>query len=84
MPGVAGGAMLVFVPAVAMFAIVTLMGGGSTELIGNTIQKQFTSGKNQPFGAALGTLLLGVFLVAFALAGRFRTDGGKPEPLKHS
>ena len=72
LPGVAGGAMLVFVPAVAMFAIVTLMGGGSTELIGNTIQKQFTSGKNQPFGAALGTLLLLVFLAAFALAGRFR------------
>ncbi len=72
MPGIAGGAMLVFVPAVAMFAIVTLMGGGSTELIGNTIQKQFTSGKNQPFGAALGTLLLLVFLIAFALAGRFK------------
>ena len=74
MPGVAGGAMLVFVPAVAMFAIVTLMGGGSTELIGNTIQKQFTSGKNQPFGAALGTLLLAVFLAASALAGRFRRE----------
>lgn len=72
LPGVVGGAMLVFVPAVAMFAIVTLMGGGSTELIGNTIQKQFTSGKNQPFGAALGTLLLLVFLAAFAAAGRFR------------
>ena len=80
LPGVAGGAMLVFVPSVAMFAIVTLMGGGSTELIGNTIQKQFTSGKNQPFGAALGTLLLVVFLAAFALAGRFREGvSGKPE-----
>ena len=73
--GVAGGAMLVFVPSVAMFAIVTLMGGGSTELIGNTIQKQFTSGKNQPFGAALGTLLLLVFLAAFALTGRFKSSG---------
>ena len=68
-PGIVGGAMLVFIPAVAMFAIVTLMGGGSTEFIGNTIQKQFTTGRNQPFGAALGTLLLLVFLVAFALAG---------------
>ena len=77
LPGITGGAMLVFVPAVAMFAIVTLMGGGSTELIGNTIQKQFTSGKNQPFGAALGTLLLGLFLVVFALAGRF---GAKTKP----
>ena len=68
LPGIVGGALLVFVPAVAMFAIVTLMGGGSTELIGNTIQKQFTSGRNQPFGAALGTLLLLVFLAAFAAA----------------
>jgi spermidine/putrescine transport system permease protein len=80
MPGIAGGALLVFVPSIAMFAIVTLMGGGSTELIGNTIQKQFTSGRNQPFGAALGTLLLLVFLGAFALAARYssarRTSSG--------
>jgi spermidine/putrescine transport system permease protein len=71
LPGIAGGALLVFVPSIAMFAIVTLMGGGSTELIGNVIQKQFTSGRNQPLGAALGTLLLAVFLAAFAVAGRY-------------
>ena len=71
LPGIAGGALLVFVPSIAMFAIVTLMGGGSTELIGNTIQKQFTSGRNQPLGAALGTLLLTVFLAAFAAAARY-------------
>jgi spermidine/putrescine transport system permease protein len=80
LPGIAGGSLLVFVPSIAMFAIVTLMGGGSTELIGNTIQKQFTSGRNQPLGAALGTLLLLVFLAAFALAGRYssarRTSSG--------
>lgn len=70
LPGVMGGSLLVFVPAVAMFAIVTLMGGGTTELIGNTIQKQFTTGRNQPFGAALGTLLLLIFLAAFAFAAR--------------
>lgn len=77
MPGIAGGALLVFVPSIAMFAIVTLMGGGSTELIGNTIQKQFTSGRNQPFGAALGTLLLVIFLAAFALAGRSYSSARK-------
>jgi spermidine/putrescine transport system permease protein len=80
MPGILAGTMLVFVPSIAMFAIVTLMGGGSEELIGNTIQKQFTSGRNQPFGAALGTLLLLIFLAAFALAGRYssarRTSSG--------
>ncbi len=77
LPGVVGGATLVFIPAVAMFAIVTLMGGGTTELIGNTIQKQFTTGRNQPFGAALGTLLLLVFLAAFAVAGRLGKSGGR-------
>ena len=68
LPGITSGAALVFIPSIAMFAIVTLMGGGTTELIGNTIQKQFTTGRNQPFGAALGTLLLLIFLVAFAFA----------------
>ncbi len=74
LPGIIGGVLLVFVPAVAMFAIVTLMGGGSTELIGNTIQKQFTSGRNQPFGAALGTMLLLVFLAALALGRVYHRD----------
>jgi hypothetical protein len=32
--------------------------------IGEVIFKQFTSGRNQPFGAALGTLLLVIFVVA--------------------
>ncbi len=86
LPGVVGGAMLVFIPAVAMFAIVTLMGGGSTELVGNTIQKQFTTGRNQPFGAALGTLLLLIFLTAFALAakvGATRERGINPSSPAH-
>ncbi len=63
-PGIAAGALLVFVPAIAMFAITTLMGGGANPTIGEVIQKQFTSARNQPFGAALGTLLLLLFFVS--------------------
>jgi len=66
-PGIAAGAMLVFVPSIAMFAITTLMGGGTNPTIGEVIFKQFTSGRNQPFGAALGTLLLIVFIIALWL-----------------
>lgn len=63
-PGIVAGALLVFVPSVAMFAITNLMGGGSNPTIGEVIQKQFTSARNMPFGAALGTLLLILFCVA--------------------
>ncbi|MCX6975403.1 MAG: ABC transporter permease subunit, partial [Verrucomicrobia bacterium] len=35
-PGIAAGAMLLFVPSIAMFAITTLMGGGTNPTIGVT------------------------------------------------
>ncbi len=63
-PGIAAGALLVFVPSIAMFAITSLMGGGGNPTIGEVIQKQFTSARNPPFGAALGTLLLLMFFLS--------------------
>jgi spermidine/putrescine transport system permease protein len=67
-PGFVAGATLVFVPSIAMFAITTLMGGGTNPNIGEVIFKQFTSGRNQPFGAALGTILLFVFILCLWLS----------------
>jgi spermidine/putrescine transport system permease protein len=69
-PGISAGAMLVFVPSIAMFAITTLMGGGTNPTIGEVIFKQFTSGRNQPFGAALGTILLLIFIAVLWFAHR--------------
>jgi spermidine/putrescine transport system permease protein len=69
-PGITAGALLVFVPAIAMYAITTLMGGGSNPTIGEVIQNQFTRARNQPFGAALGVLLMLLFLVCFFVLGR--------------
>jgi len=74
-PGITAGALLVFVPSIAMFAITTLMGGGGNPTIGEVIFKQFTSGRNQPFGAALGTLLLLIFVIALW----FTRNSGKEE-----
>jgi spermidine/putrescine transport system permease protein len=73
-PGIAAGAMLVFVPSIGMFAITTLMGGGANPTIGEVIFKQFTSGRNQPFGAALGTILLAIFLIVLWLTNRHREE----------
>jgi spermidine/putrescine transport system permease protein len=73
-PGIAAGVMLVFVPSIAMFGITTLMGGGTNPTVGEVIFKQFTAGRNQPFGAALGTMLLFIFILALWLAKRQRTE----------
>ncbi|MBN8710125.1 MAG: ABC transporter permease [Verrucomicrobia bacterium] len=72
-PGIVAGALLVFVPSIAMFAITNLMGGGDPPTIGEVIYKQFTSGRAQPFGAALGTLLLLIFIFTLWI-GRRRSE----------
>jgi spermidine/putrescine transport system permease protein len=69
-PGVVAGTLLVFVPSIAMFAITNLMGGGDPPTIGEVIYKQYTSGRNQPFGAALGCLLLVIFFISLWLTRR--------------
>lgn len=72
-PGIVAGAMFVFIPSIGMFAIADLMGGGRVPLVGNVIQNQFGQGRNWPFGAALGALLLVLFLGLLAWA--LRSDG---------
>ncbi|MBE2181730.1 MAG: ABC transporter permease [Chthoniobacterales bacterium] len=71
-PGIAAGILLVFVPAIAMFAITTLMGGGGNPTIGEVIQNQFTRARNQPFGAALGVLLLILFIFSLWATTKLR------------
>ena len=72
-PGVVAAAMFVFVPSIGMFAIADLMGGRRVPLIGNVIEEQFGSARNWPFGSALGTVLLTLFLGLLAWA--LRRDG---------
>ena len=73
-PGIVAGALLVFVPSIAMFAITTLMGGGKVPTIGEVIQKQFTTARNPPFGAALGTILLLIFIISLWATRRHREE----------
>ncbi len=73
-PGIAAGVLLVFVPAVGMYAISSLMGGGKTPMIGDVIQNQFFTGRDWPFGSALGITLVAMFIIAFALFAKFRSS----------
>ena len=69
-PGIIAGIMLVFIPSLGMFAISGLMGGGSQQMIGDVIYKQFSGANNPPFGAALGTLLLIIFAIGLWFTNR--------------
>jgi spermidine/putrescine transport system permease protein len=74
LPGVAAGTLLVFVPAIAMFAITDLLGGARVPLIGNVIQNQFLQARDWPFGAALGMVFMGLFAVTYWLLLRWRGE----------
>lgn len=69
-PGIFAGTLLVFLPAIGMFAITDLMGGARTPLIGNVIQNQFFQARDWPFGAALGIVFMGMFALTYWIIQR--------------
>ncbi len=75
-PGVVAGLLLVFIPAIGMFAITDLMGGKTVPMIGNVIQNQFFQARDWPFGAALGMTLLFMFTIAFWFSTRKSEERG--------
>jgi len=55
-PGLWAALVLTFVPALGMFLVPDLLGGGRHQLLGNLIQRQFAG--DWPFGAALAVVLI--------------------------
>ncbi|HXC50809.1 MAG TPA: ABC transporter permease [Candidatus Limnocylindrales bacterium] len=66
-PGISAGALLVFVPALGLYAVNDILGGGKVDMIGNIIENQFKNARNWPFGAALGMTLVAAFATALWL-----------------
>ena len=65
-PGITAGVLLVFVPALGLYAVNDILGGGKVDMIGNIIENQFKgNARNWPFGAALGITLMVAFAIAF-------------------
>lgn len=57
-PGIIAGSLLVFIPALGLFFIPDLMGGGKAMYIGNLIKNQFLTARDWPFGSAVSVFLL--------------------------
>jgi spermidine/putrescine transport system permease protein len=74
-PGITAGILLVFIPALGLYAVNDILGGGKVDMIGNIIENQFKgNARNWPFGSALGITLLVAFGVAFWFTGRRQQD----------
>jgi spermidine/putrescine transport system permease protein len=75
LPGVAAGALLVFIPALGSFLTPDLLGGAKEMMIGNLVQNQFSAARNWPFGSAASFILMMVVLVAVLVYLRRRGRG---------
>lgn len=71
LPGLAVAVLLTFVPAMGMFVVPDLLGGGKFDLVGNVIERQFKSSRNWPLGAALSLTLMSLTLAGVMMAWRF-------------
>jgi len=66
-PGIAGGAIIVFIPALGNFIVPAILGGAKVMMLGNLIEQQFLSARNWPFGSALAMMVLSVMLLIMAI-----------------
>ena len=71
-PGMAAGAVLVFIPCLGAYLTPDLLGGGKSVMLGNLIQNQFTTARDWPFGSAasLALMLASALLLACLLRTR--------------
>jgi spermidine/putrescine transport system permease protein len=70
MPGIIAAALLTFIPTIGDFVTPSLLGGAQTTTIANVVQVIFTSGRDWPYGSALGFLLMVLTLGGTLLALR--------------
>jgi putrescine transport system permease protein len=63
MPGIVGGCLLVFIPAVGEFTIPALLGGADTLMIGRVLWDEFFVNRDWPVASAVSIVLLLLLLV---------------------
>lgn len=77
LPGIMGGAVIVFIPSVGNFVVPDVLGGAKGLMIGNLVEQQFLSARNWPFGSALSMIIMTVVLAVLTLSvARARKAGG--------
>lgn len=76
LPGIAVGAVFVFVLSIGNFVTPALLGGGQFQMIGNVVYAQFLTANDWPFGAALSMVLI-VIMMALLLVQTAASERGR-------
>jgi spermidine/putrescine transport system permease protein len=71
MSGVISGVTMVLVPSISTFYISQKLGGGTFELIGDTIERQFQNPSTYNVGAAISLVMMILILISLAIMNRF-------------
>ena len=75
MPGIARGFTLVFIPALGLYYISDLLGGGNTMFLGNLINNMATRGRNRPLASAFAVGMILLVLLVLFIYGRVTKSG---------
>src|SRR5262249_24302782 len=70
LPGIAAGAMLVFIPAVGEFVIPDLLGGPETLMVGKLLWQEFFDNVDWPATSAVAMAMVAVLTLPLLLAQR--------------
>ena len=70
MSGIISGVTMVLVPSISTFYISQKLGGGTFELIGDTIERQFVSGALNT-GAAISLVMMILILISLGIMNKF-------------
>lgn len=73
MPGIVAGCLLVLLPAMGMFFVADLLGGGKTPLVGNIIKSLFLNTNQFALGSAVSialTILMALMLYVYYRANK--------------
>ncbi|MBQ8690055.1 MAG: ABC transporter permease [Clostridia bacterium] len=73
MSGIISGVTMVFVPSISTFYISQKLGGGTFELIGDTIERQFVTGALN-VGAAISLVMMVLILISLTVMNKFGDD----------
>lgn len=70
-PGIISGITMVFVPSISTFYISQKLGGGTFDLIGDTIERQFQNEITYNTGAAISLIMMVLILISLAIMNKF-------------
>ena len=73
-PGIVSGITMVFVPSISTFYISQKLGGGSFDLIGDTIERQFQNAVTYNTGAAISLVMMILILISLGIMNRFTDE----------